>query len=97
MSDFVRLHIWLPGTRPDHDPDSLVINTPEALEFVLQALYKDRDIYEGAQFHTVAKQGEEVVGSGQYSIGNKLIVLHEDNLQMSQWWNAANGLTSRKT
>lgn len=94
MNDFIQLHMWLPGTQPEHNPASLIVNTPEALEFVLQALYRDQQTNEGILFHVVAKQGDSVAGSGQYSIGERLTVLHEENLRMPQWWNAANSLTT---
>jgi hypothetical protein len=71
----------------------LIVNTPEALEFVLQALYRERENYEGVPFHVTALRDDEVEGSGQYVIGERVIVRREENLQMSRWWNAANGLT----
>jgi hypothetical protein len=93
--DAVRFSLWLPGLNPKKQVPSMIIQTPQAMEFVLQAFYREaRRVQIPLEFHVIAQQSGKVIGSGKYHVSalGELSIVNEDALSMKSMWKGANGV-----
>lgn len=65
---FVTLKVWLPGSHPGTDPESLTLENPSALQFFLESLYLGNSIFGTAIFEVRAYRGTSPLGRGSYRI-----------------------------
>lgn len=93
--DAVRFSLWLSGSEPKKQVPSMIIQTPQAMEFVLQSLYREaKAVGVALEFHVVAQQSGKVIGSGKYQVSEtgNLTIISEDALEMRDMWKGANGI-----
>lgn len=90
----VTLKVWFPGLRSGKDPASLTLETPMALRFFLEAVYRGNSIVDDETFYLEARQAGRVIGSGTYRVTHQdtpeLEIVEEqpEGLDMRASWNS---------